>query len=115
MINVTRDIIGDKMDDLQKEFIKQLERRTDEITDDPTVMLPDHLKQVPLPEDQMIQPLKVPPRFKDAAYLIIDKKTGDVVGSASSLKHAITSVNKRDKVYGAYRYMHMKNKGDSDG
>ena len=41
-------------------------------------------------------------------YEIIDRQTGKVVGKASTLRRAISSVNRRDNAYGGYRYMHRR-------
>lgn len=37
-------------------------------------------------------------------YEIIDRQTGQVVGTAQTLKGARRSVDRRDNAYGAYRY-----------
>jgi hypothetical protein len=42
------------------------------------------------------------------AYEIVDRQTGGVVGTASSLQRALRSVDRRDNQYGAYRYFHRR-------
>lgn len=37
-------------------------------------------------------------------YEIIDRHTGQVVGTAKTVKGARASVDRRDNAYGAYRY-----------
>lgn len=37
-------------------------------------------------------------------YEIVDRKTGQVVGKAKTLKGARRSVDRRDNEYGGYRY-----------
>lgn len=41
---------------------------------------------------------------KPAMYNIIDRQTGKVVGTATSLKTALRSIDRRDNEYGGYRY-----------
>lgn len=49
-----------------------------------------------------------PSQFLKNPYLIIDRESGIPVGSASSLNHALRSVDRRDLQHGSVRYVHQK-------
>jgi hypothetical protein len=41
---------------------------------------------------------------QEGSHLIIDNKTGKVVGTATTLGYALRAVARRNKMYGAHRY-----------
>ena len=44
----------------------------------------------------------------DYKFHIVDRHTGNVVGKAKTLRHALRSVDRRDNAYGGYRYTHKE-------